>query len=108
MFDTGRHEADHGKLDALLSAISAEFPDLTVDQRLLGVVSRCQLGAPYVVHICDLAGNIVEHFESFRTMPALYERARGLAMHSAYCFVEVYPDTLRAISASGEVSVVEK
>jgi hypothetical protein len=74
----------------------------------LGVVSRCYLGAPYIVHMCDLGGNIVEHYESGRAMPSLFERARALALHSSYAFIEVYPDVLRAISANGSVSVIEK
>ena len=106
--DAGTHEQNREGLHALLEAMNAEFPELTIEQRPIGVVSRCYLGAPYVVHICDLSGNIVEHFESYRSMPAPFERARLLALHAAYALIEVYPDTLRAISADGSVSVIEK
>jgi hypothetical protein len=106
--DAGTHQQNRAALDALVSAISAEFPELAIDQRPIGIVSRCYLGAPYVVHICDLTGDIVEHFESYRGMPPLFERARPLALHSAYAFIEVYPDTLRAVADDGSVSVVEK
>jgi hypothetical protein len=41
-------------------------------------------------------------------MPPLYERARALALHPSYLFIEIYPDTLRAISIDGSVSVIEK
>jgi hypothetical protein len=106
--DAGTHQQNKAALDDLIKAIGEEFPELTNDQRPLGIVSRCYLGAPYVVHICDLSGNIIEHFESYRSMPPLFERARLLAMHSAYLFIEVYPDTLRAVSPEGAVSVIEK
>lgn len=106
--DAGTHHADAAGLQELLEAISAEFPELGIEQHPLGFVSRCYLGAPFVVHICDVAGNIVEHFENWKTMPAVFERARGLALHGAYDFIEVYPDVLRAIDSSGGVAVIEE
>lgn len=105
--DAGTHQANVDAAQALLEAISAEFPELGIDQLPLGIVSRCYLGAPYVVHVCDLAGNIIEHYESWRSMPAPFERGWALALHGAYDFVEIYPDTMRAVEASGAVSVVE-
>jgi hypothetical protein len=105
--DAGAHHADAEAVKALLEAISAEFPELGIDQLPLGIVSRCYLGAPYVVHVCDLAGNIVEHYESWRSMPPPFERGRALALHGAYDFIEIYPDTMRAVDANGSVSVVE-
>ena len=105
--DAGTHHADRSALDALTAAIANEFPDLGIEQRPIGVVSQCYLGAPYEVHICDLGGGIIEHFETFRAMPPLFERARVLALHRSYAFVEVYPDTLRAVTPDGAVSVIE-
>lgn len=106
--DAGTHSADRAALESLIDAIANEFPELGIEHRPLGIVSQCYLGAPYEVHICDLAGGIVEHFETFRAMPPLYERARALAGHSSYAFIEVYADTLRAVSADGSVSVIER
>lgn len=106
--DAGTHQQNQAALNDLIKAISQEFSELTIDQRPLGMVSRCYLGAPYVVHVCDLSGNIVEHFESYRSMPSDFERARILAMHTDYLFIEVYPDRLRAVSPDGAVSVIEK
>lgn len=105
--DAGAHHGDRAALDALIDAIGHEFPELTIEQRPLGIVSRCYLGAPYEVHVCDLAGNIIEHFEKFRSMPPLFERARSLAKHKAYTFIEIYADTLRAVAEDGSVSVIE-
>lgn len=94
-------------LESLLEAIANEFPELGIEQLPVGIVSQCYLGAPYEVHICDLGGGIIEHFESFRQMPPLYERARALASHPSYSFIEIYADTLRVVSLDGSVSVIE-
>lgn len=102
--DAGTHVADQGALKSLLEEISRELPDLSLDQRLLGIVSTCHLGAPYQVHVCDLGGEIVEHYETFRPMPAPFEGARTLALHPSYAFVEVYADGCRAVSADGAVA----
>ena len=106
--DAGTHHADRTGLEALVEAISDEFPELGIEQRPLGIVSQCYLGAPYEVHICDLIGSIIEHFETFRGMPPLYERGRVLAIHPSYAFVEIYSDTLRVVLLDGSVSVIEK
>jgi hypothetical protein len=105
--DAGHHHANTRALRVLLDAIAAEFPELTIDQRPLGLVARCMLGAPYEVHICDLEGNIIEHFETYRSMPAAFERARSLAKHAQYAFVEVYADSLRTVGRDGSVAVIK-
>lgn len=105
--DVAGHQIDTASRDALIAAIAAEFPDLTIEQRPLGIVSECFLGPPYKVHICDLDHNIVEHFEHFRSMPQPFERARALALHPSYAFVEVYADSLRAVATDGSVSAIE-
>ena len=104
--DVSHHHHDQQALDQLIAAIGAEFPELTIDQRPLGIVAKCYLGHPYEVHVCDLAGGIVEHFELGRAMPPLFERARSLARHNTYRFIEVYADSLRAVSEDGSVSVL--
>lgn len=104
--DAGTHQRDRTALDSLLEAIARELPDLTLDQRPLGIVAACHLGAPYEAHICDLAGGIVEHFETFRPMPPPFEGARCLARHPSYAFIEVYVDGYRAVGPDGAVSAV--
>jgi hypothetical protein len=104
--DAGTHQQNAAALQELLDAISAEFPELAIEQRPLGMVSKCYLGEPYEVHRCDLDGNIVEHFERYRAMPPLFERARGLAAHGAYRFIEIYADSLRAVALDGSVAVL--
>lgn len=104
--DAGTHLDDRAALDALLAAIEEELGDLAMDERPLGIVARCFLGAPYEVHVCDLAGSIIEHFQTDRSMPPPFEAARRLAVHGAYQFVEVYPESLRAIASDGSVAVL--
>lgn len=106
--DAGTHHADRSALDGLIKAIAEEFPDLGIDERPIGIVSRCFLGAPYEVHICDLDGSIIEHFQTYRAMPPRFEAGRTLALHPLYAFVEVYPTALRAVSQDGSVSVIEQ
>ena len=105
--DASTHHQDRVALDQTIAEIAAEFPELTIEQRPIGILSRCYLGAPYEVHICDLAGSIVEHFETFRPLPPAYERARELAKHARYAFVEIYADCVCAVSADGSVAVIE-
>ncbi|MEA2329482.1 MAG: hypothetical protein QOE68_4441 [Thermoanaerobaculia bacterium] len=104
--DAGTHQHNAAALQELLEQIASEFPELGIDQRPLGIVSRCYLGSPYEVHRCDLEGSIVEHYETWRPMEGPYERARSLATHGSYEFIEIYADTLRAISADGSVAVL--
>jgi hypothetical protein len=104
--DAGVHQRDPALLDELLRGIESELGDLALDQRPLGIVARCHLGVPYEVHTLDFSGAIIEHFESFRSMPPPFERARSLAAHGAYELIEVYPDVLRAVGADGSVAVI--
>jgi hypothetical protein len=104
--DAGTHQQNAATLRELLDAIAEEFPELSIDQRPFGIVSKCFLGEPFEVHRCDIDGNIVEHFQRHRAMPPLFERARGLAAHGAYQFIEIYADSLRAIAADGSVAML--
>ena len=104
--DAGTCLNDPTALHALLDAIAEELPELGIDQRPLGIVSRCFIGPPFEVHRCDLGGSIVEHYECYRAMPPLFERARGLALHGAYALVEIYAGSLRAIAPDGTVAVL--
>lgn len=104
--DAGTHHHDAAALQELLDAVTAEFPELGIDERPLGIVATCRLGPPYEVHICDLSGSIIEHYERSRSMPPLFERARPLTAHGAYAFIEIYVTTLRAVGADGSVAVL--
>ena len=105
--DAGGHLIDPVKMGELIAAIREELPEVDITYHPIGIVSRCYLGPPYEVHTLDVEGSIIEHYWRGRRMPDLLERARSLASHEAYEFIEVYADCLRAVSADGAVSLVE-
>jgi len=105
--DAGGHVHSTAANQALQDAIQQELPDVTVDALPLGVVSKCYLGAPYEVHTLDCTGGIVKHFKCGETLSPLMERARSLANHPTYAFIEVYSTKLIAVSASGQTAIIE-
>jgi hypothetical protein len=56
----------------------------------------------------DRAGGIVQHYRRHQSLPALLERARSLALHSEYLFVEVYMDSLVAVRSNGETAFINQ
>ena len=56
----------------------------------------------------SMDGSIIRHYKSFESLPPLLERARGLAIHGGYVFIEVYRDCLRAVKNDGTISVVKE
>lgn len=104
--DNGGHVHNRYKVNAIIEAIRQEFPEVELQGILLGVVSRCYLGAPYEVHSLDMTGQIIEHYKGGQAMPNGMEKARGIALCGSYEFVEVYTDCCRAVSSSGSVAVI--
>jgi len=104
--DAGCHVQDPKAVDALIAAIQEELPEVTIEKLPLGIVARCHLGNGYEVHTMDRAGGIVQHYKTCQSLPALLERARSLALHPQYDFVEVYVDSLLAVRTTGEVSLI--
>lgn len=73
----------------------------------IALVARCYLGEPYEVHICDLSGAILQHFERGHAMPSPEEDARTLALHPDYAFIEIYSDaTLVPVRRDGTAVVI--
>lgn len=91
-------------METLIAEIRAEFPELGLPDLPLGWVSRCHLGAPYEVHTLDAEGQIVQHYRRGESLPPQLERARTLALHPAYAFVEVRRDTLHCVRLDGTVT----
>jgi hypothetical protein len=89
-------------LSEVMGAIAGEYPMGAPLPR--GLVAECFLGPPFEVHIMDLVGGIVEHFELGRPMPHPFERARTLAGHPAYDVIEVYDETLVCVRSDGSVT----
>lgn len=104
--DAGGHTHNQNKVDDIINNIRNEFPEVQLSSVMLGIVSVCYLGHPYEVHTLDMSGQIIEHFEAGRQLPEGMEKARAIALHGGYDFIEVYADCCRAISSNGSVSVI--
>jgi len=106
--DAGGHMHNQRQVEAMIEIIRQEMPEIEIDMGPIGIVSRCYLGAPYEVHTLDLNGSIIEHYESYRTMPGMLEKARGLALSGFYEFIEVYHHALRAVKSDGTVATLKE
>lgn len=104
--DAGGHVQNQSKVNEIINTIKEEFPEVELAGILLGYVSICYLGKPYEVHTLEISGGIIEHYQSGQILPNGLERARGIAMHGGYEFIEVYTDCCRAVSSNGTVSVI--
>ena len=98
---------NESNLARFLEQLRAELAELSLPEQPVGWLAACRLGAPYDVHSLDSAGNIVRHYHGHEALPGLYARARTLAMHPAYLFVELYPNYMIGIRADGTASRVD-
>ena len=105
--DAGGHVHNQQKVNEIINTIQNEFPEIELNGIMLGIVSICYLGEPYEVHTLDITGGIIEHYTKGRTLPGGLEKARSIAIHGGYEFIEVYIDCCRCISSNGAVSVVK-
>lgn len=89
----------------LMQAVQEEFGRTELASLPLGIVGKCFLGEPYEVHILDLSGSqIIKHFKTSEAMPNDFEKARTLALHNSYCFIEVYTDKLVLVREDGSTT----
>ena len=105
--DAGGHVHNAQQVNEIIDAIKQELPEVVLAGVLIGIVSICYLGDPYEVHTLDIKGDIIEHYQKGQPLPGLLEKARGLALHGGYEFIEVYCDCLRAITPTGAVAVIK-
>ncbi|ACX62608.1 hypothetical protein GYMC10_0302 [Paenibacillus sp. Y412MC10] len=96
------------KVQEFIDQIAGEFPELAADQLPLGIVSKCYLGNPYEVHSLDARLQIIDHYKRGEILPNGMEKARRLAMHPGYVYIEVYMNMICAVSQSGEVSMIKE
>ena len=89
-------------MEALMNAIQEEFGTADIASLPLGIVAKCFLGHPHEVHTLDLSGSqIIKHYKIGKPLPDDFEKARTLAKHNAYAFVEVYRDKVILIREDG-------
>ena len=46
------------------------------------------------------------NYKQGESLPEYMEKARGLALHGNYAFIEVYENACRAVSEDGSVAVI--
>ena len=102
--DAGTHLESRQAFEELCAAVQAELGELSLSEFPLGLLARCYLGAPFQVHVLDLAGSIIRHVKSGEAMAPPFERARALALHPAYAFIEVFPSSMQCVRPDGAVS----
>ncbi len=105
--DAGGHVHNQKEVNEIINTIKSEFPDVDINGILLGFVAKCYLGAPYEAHTLNLVGEIIEHYKRGETLPNGLDKAKSIAIHGGYDFIEVYTDCCRAISSNGSVSVIK-
>ena len=94
--------SETGGKEELMAKIRSEFGTAELNSLPLGILARCFLGHPYEVHTLDLSGEqIIKHYKTGESLPEHFEKARILAKHNAYAFVEIYADKLILIREDG-------
>ncbi|MCS4228900.1 hypothetical protein [Sphingobacterium sp. BIGb0165] len=89
----------------LINAVKEEFGTADIANLPLGILAKCFLGHPHEVHTLDLSGNmIIKHYKISEPLPEDFEKARILAKHNAYVFVEIYRDKIILIREDGTAS----
>lgn len=88
--------------EELMAKIYDEFGTAELANLPLGILAKCYLGHPHEVHTLDLSGGqIIQHYKIGEPLPDHFEKARTLAKHNAYAFVEVFKDKLILIRKDG-------
>ena len=106
--DAGGHMHNQRQVEELIKIIQEELPEIEIEMFPIGIVAKCYLGAPSEVHTLDVTGGIIEHYETYRSMPGMLEKARRLAASGFYAFIEVYNTALRAVKEDGTVAVLKE
>ncbi|RKS96672.1 hypothetical protein [Chryseobacterium defluvii] len=99
--DTGLLTETRGR-NELMEKIQEEFGTAELANLPLGILAKCFLGHPHEVHTLDLSINqIIKHYKVGEPLPDHFEKARTIAKHNAYAFVEVFKDKLILIREDG-------
>lgn len=104
--DAGGHALTPASIAELMSMLAAEFPEVSARDLPLGIAAICRLGSPYEVHTLDVCQSILTHYKLGQVLPSGMEKARNLAIHPSYAFVEIYLNHARAVRPDGTVSTI--
>lgn len=98
--------ANSDEMQDLLHIVQEEFDAAKYADLPLGIIAKCFLGHPHEVHTVDLIGKqLITHYNIGDALPSNFEKARNLANHKAYAFVEVYRDKIILIREDGTASL---
>lgn len=106
--DAESHVISEAVAEQIINAIKQELPEISFEHQPVGIVARCYLEPPYEVHCLDKEGAIIKHYKSYDDLPPLLEKARTIALHKDYAFVEVYYDCIIAVKHDGNVAVISQ
>lgn len=106
--DAGGVHCDRAKVQQLIRDIHNELPELAPAQYPIGIIAKCYLGMPFEVHTLDCTLEIIHHYKKGEPLPNMMEKARSLAIHPIYTFIEIYSDRMLAVKENGEVSVIKR
>ena len=105
--DAGGHVHNQKEVNEIINTVKSEFSNVDINGILLGFVAKYYLGAPYEAHTLNLVGEIVDHYKRGEILPNGLDKAKSIAIHGGYEFIEVYTDCCRAISSNDSVSVIK-
>lgn len=105
--DVGEKLISQTQIQQIMDAIKGEFTDFPDSEMPMGIIAACYLGHPYEVHTIEIETGTIKHYRVSEPLPPLLERARSIAQHPSYAYIEVYRDCLCAIDKKGEVSIVK-
>ena len=105
--DAGGHVHNQKEVNEIINTVKSEFSNVDINGILLGFVAKYYLGAPYEAHTLNLVGEIVDHYKRGEILPNRLDKAKSIAIHGGYEFIEVYTDCCRAISSNDSVSVIK-
>ena len=93
--------------DEIVQAIKDEFPDLDIENILLGCMAICHLDDPLEVHTIEIADPTIVHIPRHYPLGEFLDKARSLAIIPDYLCIEIYSHELRAISKTGSVAIID-
>ena len=105
--DAGGKTPNKKLAEEVVQAIRDEFPDLYIENILLGCMAVCNLGNPLEVHTIDVADPTIIHIPRHYPLGTALDKARSLAIMPDYLCIEIYSHELRAILRTGSVAIIE-
>lgn len=105
--DAGSGNISPRDIEDMIQAIREEFPDIEIFNEYCGCMAICHLPGNFDVHILSPGSNCITHFGAGFGFETPLDSCRNLCRMPEYRFVEVYTNSLKAISANGAVANID-